>query len=115
MSIMDITRIITKAARPEMSVELSKAKTASEVGQIIADSWVGYGLEKSEDQAGDTYTLSIITKPETFDGAMKYLWMKPTDEGGVTVWRMRGMPYEIAVNRQGEKNELIVRPLTKTA
>lgn len=115
MSLQPVINAITKAARPEMSVELAKAKTAEDVAQIIADSWVGYGLEKTGDASGDEVKLVINTKPETFDGAMRYLWFKPTDEGGGITWRMRGMPYEISTIRKGERHELTVRPLTQAA
>ena len=103
-----------KAKRPAMSIELAHAKTAKDVGGIIADSWYGYGLEQEKAQSGDGYKLSVKTKPETFTGAMKYLWFKQkSTEGKTTIYRMSGMPYELAVTVAGEKHAIEVRKITQ--
>lgn len=109
------------AKRSPMSIQLAKAKSASDVAQIIADSWVGYGLEAQEDESGDKATVTITTQPKTWNAAMKALWLKPkAEEGDATVFRMVGMNYELVVTGLGGDEEtdaklsVTIQPKTST-
>ena len=96
--------------RPAMSVQLAKAKTASDLGEIIADSWRGYGLEGDVVSSNDTAQLTVVTKPETLTEAFRYLWLKDKGKDGDSViYRMGGMPYEILVTVDGEKHNIMIR------
>ena len=102
----------TKAmGRPEMSAQLAKAQSASEVGKLIADSWYGYGLGGQSDASGDTYKLTVTADPKVFADAFTYLWLKPrgTDPDGAKVYGMMGMKYEIAVKVTDKKHDITVR------
>lgn len=100
--------VALKAKRPKMSLDLAKAKSAQEVGEILADSWYGYGLKKGQSD-GTTYSMVIETDPKTFTDAFKYLWLKPKgDKDGATVYRMMGMPYDILVKVDGKRHNVTV-------
>lgn len=98
-----------KAKRPELSVDIAQSKTAKEVGEHIASAWIGYGLQQEEGDGPDQYKLTIEADPNTFDAAMRYLWLKPKTEGGITTYAMGGLPFIIDVIKDGKRHELTVR------
>lgn len=107
--------------RPAMSLELSAAKSAAEVAEIIGNAWIGYGLGDIKEGDGDSVTIELTTQPKTWKGAQKALWLKPkAKKGNETVYRMFNMDYELAVTADESKGEdkdtlhtILIRPITE--
>lgn len=113
--IAQLTEDRVKANRPAYSVELSKSKSAQELGKKIADSWLGYGLqESSQEQAGGGYRLSIKTDMKKFDDAMRFLWFKGQGDDAHKTYTMMGLPYTVDVTVNGKQLDLTINPTNKT-
>jgi len=113
-----LTQLITqrtKAARPAYSVQQSKAKSAAELGKLIGDSWLGYGLvEDSEKQTGDIYKVGIKTDLKKFDDAMRFLWYKSQGDETHKTYTMMGLPYTVDVTVNGKILNVAISPKTAT-
>lgn len=102
--------VTRKAKRPDLSIEIKKATSAQDVANSIQSAWVTYGASDVMPQEDGSYTFTISgQKFETFDGAMQYLWFKPS-KSDKSLYKMSDLKgYEVIAVDQDGKIEVTVR------